>query len=172
MIWKNTFPLNAACSSLNKIKLSLQDPEAVDLFQDILESGFYIRVKATGRSMWPIVKWGDIVILKKVKISSLKIGDLILFKTSQGNPILHRIVLILKTKTLFRTKGDALMVFDAPIEKGFVMGRVEKIEQISSKGSIRSITITSGPWKMINFVIALTSLFVGAVLRAFNWPIK
>ncbi|MDP2750915.1 MAG: signal peptidase I [Nanoarchaeota archaeon] len=52
---------------------------------------------------------GDIIILKKAKPESLKIGDVIVFRTvGRPDPVIHRIVRIDSTtpKYLFTTKGD------------------------------------------------------------------
>jgi len=60
---------------------------------------------------------GDIMILVGVKPENLKIGDILVFRDKQKDPIIHRIVKKWKTngKWYFQTKGDHnLQSIDSP----------------------------------------------------------
>jgi signal peptidase len=74
----------------------------------------------TSGSMWPSLKKGDLVFIKKVDKSELEIGDIIVYKNERGFTI-HRII-ELKEDTL-RTRGDANNVSDQPIEYENIIGR-------------------------------------------------
>ena len=135
------------------------DPQALGLFEDILDSGSSLRVRVTGRSMTPFLRAGDVVVIRKVPVSSLRIGDLIFFKNRQGFPMLHRVVRRRRGpdgKVVLQTKGDSLTAFDRPIEGDRVLGKVCQIERAdSAAGSKRSINLESPLWDTINSLIAV-----------------
>ena len=59
-------------------------------------------------SMEPTIKTGDLIITKKVEIDEIEIGDVILFKASEGEiagkHIVHRVIGIIDGK--YQTQGD------------------------------------------------------------------
>ena len=134
----------------------ISEPEKWRLFEDILKSGSALRVKVTGRSMTPFLRGGEILTLKKADCSSLKRGDLILFRNTAGYPILHRIVQTIREKSraiAFQTKGDALIAFDDPVQENEILGKVCRIE----KGP-RSINMETRIQGRLNYVIAVAGL--------------
>ena len=74
----------------------------------------------TSSSMWPALKKGDIVFIKNVDKSELKVGDVVVYKNERGFTI-HRVT-ELNEKTL-KTKGDANNVSDKPVKYEEVVGR-------------------------------------------------
>jgi len=74
----------------------------------------------TSSSMWPALKKGDIVFIKNVDKSELKVGDVVVYKNERGFTI-HRVT-ELNEKTL-KTKGDANNVSDRPVKYEEVVGR-------------------------------------------------
>src|SRR4030043_1915029 len=131
MFWKNWHQHKNSDTNLNLSLTKKTDPEVLHLFEEILNSDSNLRVKVTGRSMSPFLRGEEILTIKKVPYTSLKIGDLIFFKNGQGYPVLHRII---KKKQVqdgvitFQTKGDALIAFDEPIKNNKILGKVCKIE--------------------------------------------
>jgi hypothetical protein len=88
--------------------------------------------------------------------SSLKKGDLILFRIREGYPILHRIVHTVRGKSgviAFQTKGDALIAFDGPVLDQEILGKVCRIE----KGA-KSIDMETGIQRRLNYLIAVAGL--------------
>ena len=68
-------------------------------------------------SMYPEIKSGDLIILNKVNVKDLKVGDIITFFDPNGNgstTITHRIAEIteINNKIAFKTKGDANNTID------------------------------------------------------------
>jgi signal peptidase I len=126
------------------------DPGVFSLFEDILNSGVGLRVRVTGRSMMPLLRGGELLTLRKVPCSSLKRGDLILFRNKVGYPILHRIVHTIRGKSgtiAFQTKGDALIAFDGPVHDQAILGKVCKIE----KGA-KCINMETGIQRRLNYL--------------------
>lgn len=68
-------------------------------------------------SMYPEIKSGDLIILNKVNVKDLKVGDIITFFDPNGNgstTITHRIAEIteINNQIAFKTKGDANNTID------------------------------------------------------------
>jgi signal peptidase I len=147
----------------------ISEPEKWRLFEDILDSGSALRVKVTGMSMAPFLKGGEVLTLRKVNGSSLKIGDLIFFKNAVGDSILHRIVSISRRGDgviSFRTKGDALIAFDEPVQENEILGKVYKIE----KGT-RWINMETRIQSRLNCLIAVAGFLksrLSSVLHRFK----
>ena len=61
-----------------------------------------------GRSMRPLLRDGDLVVVVKEDPSEIKVGDIIVYKTMDGRYIIHRVigVEIFDGKYYYRTKGD------------------------------------------------------------------
>jgi signal peptidase I len=134
-------------------------PDILRLFEDILRNGTGLRVRVTGRSMAPFLTGGEILTIKKVRYSSLQIGDLIFFKDVCGFPVLHRIIkkYRLDGRFTFHTKGDAVVVFDRPVDEEDVLGKACGIEKIASGGKTKYIDMESRFQKRINYLIAFVS---------------
>ena len=140
----------------------LKNIREITLFEDILDGGSSLRVKVTGRSMAPFLRGGEIVTIKKEPLHALRKGDLIFFKNSQGTPFLHRLIQKITSpdeKIFFRTKGDALIAFDEPVQYQKVLGKVSSIEKIDSVSGSKTINMESFRWRTINAIIARINLF-------------
>lgn len=75
----------------------------------------------TSGSMWPVLKTGDLVIMKGASGVDVEVGQIVVFKNPNGFTI-HR--LIRKDGNKFITRGDANNVDDKPIESSDIVGRV------------------------------------------------
>jgi signal peptidase I len=133
--------------------------EALSIFEDLLSRDISLRVKVTGKSMASFLNGGEILTIRKVSASSLNKGDLIFFKTCEGNPVLHR---ILKKEHkdkvyIFRTKGDALLSMDEPVHESDILGKVCKIES-DADGERKCIDMESSLWRNINYLLAVINI--------------
>lgn len=81
----------------------------------------------TSGSMWPELKKGDMVMIQSVEKSELKVGDIIVYKNSEGISkdnsgfTIHRIIEL--DKNSLRTKGDANEIPDSRIGYDKIIGR-------------------------------------------------
>jgi signal peptidase I len=99
--------------------------------------------KVEGRSMHPTMINGEIVHVGRFDIKTTKPGDILLFKYGEVLAV-HRLI-TLSTNTggedsLLITAGDGLLIYDAPIKAGDVLGKVEFIERngrLISVGSLK-----------------------------------
>ena len=134
--------------------------ESVGLFEDILRNGLSLRLQATGKSMTPFLSGGEILTITKVPAATLRIGDLIFFKTHEGFPLIHRIVKRQQEEhgSLFHTKGDAVLGMDNMISEINVLGKVCRVEQVRRDGEAREIDMESRPQRFLNYMTAMFSL--------------
>ena len=149
--------------------------ETAGLMTDILNQGATLKIKATGQSMHPFVEDGDIVVLVKRPVSSLKTGDLVLARTVAGAAVLHRVVQKYRGRTgrfVFKTQGDALMVIDDPVAEENIMGKAVAIEKTVGHLKMKKINLESTPWKTVGIAIVLFNRLWGALYYAFYLPAK
>lgn len=90
----------------------------------------------SGVSMRPTLYAGDIVIIKTVEPEEVAVGDVILYKLTNGM-VLHRVIEIQEEngQILFITQGDGLSVIDDPVNetqlKGMMVASIPKIGWIT-----------------------------------------
>jgi hypothetical protein len=92
-----------------------------DVIQLIVEDGKEIEIPVYGLSMFPFLRPGNIVRIKKTAFEDFKKGDLIVFQR-EDKLVLHRVV---KTSCSFiESQGDSLLRRDSPIFKGTLVAVV------------------------------------------------
>ncbi|MDA3894653.1 MAG: S24/S26 family peptidase [Desulfobacteraceae bacterium] len=123
----------------------------LNFFSELLEEGYELRLKVTGRSMSPFLKTGSVVTLSQVPVSTLRIGDIIFCRCEDGSYKLHRLIQI--DKDMLITKGDALRAFDPPFDKSDYQGKVICIEQNHPDGAYQR-NMESQPVRVVNYLIA------------------
>jgi signal peptidase len=97
---------------------------AVWLSQGVL--GVYL-FAITSTSMTPSLNVGDLVIVVKAEPSTIRVGDVVVYKNTEGTMVAHRVVDIVVggKKTYFITKGDAVASPDPdPVPPGAIAGKV------------------------------------------------
>lgn len=138
---------------------------APELFEDILNRGLSLRVKATGASMAPFLLGGEVVTIRKAPFSSFRRGDLVFFKNSRGFLTLHRMIGKRNGEEAIRTKGDALASPDEPVARENILGKVYEVETIDPIFGSGRMDMESNPWKTINLLIALIHLVKSTKVR-------
>lgn len=140
----------------------ISESEKLGLFEECLNSGLDLRVRVTGKSMSPFLRGGEMLTIKKVPTHTLRKGDLILFLTGEGSPVLHRIIRFRQSPgnaRVFHTKGDALYGFDEPVHEAAVLGKVVRVERESRHTGENGLRdMDSFLWRRINYLVAVTSL--------------
>ena len=116
------------------------------------ERGEETTCPVSGDSMAPIVRHGDLVIIRHGE-RKLRRGDIVLLRQG-GSLLVHRLVARRKTRAgeFLYTKGDRSGTCDPPVRPDQVLGRV--IEVQGPKGTIR---LTSRFWVVSNYVLAAVS---------------
>jgi signal peptidase I len=95
-----------------------------------LVSGGCVRLTITSASMAPLLLPGDSVLLARVPVAALGVGDLVAL-AAEPCPIVHRIVAASDRwgKQSFVTKGDAGTTYDRQFLLQAVLGRVLLVQR-------------------------------------------
>lgn len=94
------------------------------IIQQLLNEQQKASFTVTGMSMWPFLCHGrDRVILASCAPENLKVGDILLFRTKQGNYLLHRVTALKANQ--FQTTGDGNFFRDGWFENECIIGRVD-----------------------------------------------
>ncbi|MBN1268461.1 MAG: S24/S26 family peptidase [Kiritimatiellae bacterium] len=112
------------------------------LLADLLGNGTAVRIRVTGRSMAPFLRGGEVLTVRPVEPSLLRVGDLVMFgRGGPGEALVHRVVLAGRDRdgsVRLRTKGDGLRGLDEPVAGCRVLGKVCVIERgVAGKGTVR-----------------------------------
>ncbi|MFC1863250.1 signal peptidase I [Thermodesulfobacteriota bacterium] len=130
-------------------------------------------IKFTGYSMYPRLRPGDQLVVKRLSAESLQVGDIAVYTNSGKNLIAHRLIKrISHSECVF--KGDSLLNPDhSTISNKDIIGRVDAIIRKD-----RIISNNSRLGRKINRLIALLScknltsgtirLRIKILLRRFN----
>ncbi len=161
MFLKSSCPRSRPSRAPEQLSLNGRRSDLLRLFEDILNQGLSIRFQVTGRSMKPFLRGGEILTIRQIPSRTIRRGDLILFRSADEVPVLHR-VLTRRTTEIgalrFVTKGDALKSCDAEIHEDCVLGNVEMIEKTVPAAGTVQLHMNSRYFRCLNFTIATADL--------------
>lgn len=124
---------------VKKVKLSLESLSPMLL--DMLEQGMKVELVVTGNSMYPMLRHKrDSVILKKCDNYKLKKGDITLYKRSNGQFVLHRIVKV--NDSTYDFCGDNQHFIEKHIPKDNIIAVVKDFERNEKNYSCSSLCYT------------------------------
>jgi signal peptidase I len=99
---------------------------SADMIREILEKNPFYKLKVYGGSMLPLLRHGEEIIIRRIPMDSIRIGD-VLFCQHEDQFLAHRVVLIMAEKDRPRavvTKGDTLTYLDPVSTEEQILGRV------------------------------------------------
>ncbi len=98
--------------------------------KELLDEGYSVQINVGGNSMYPYLRNGNTVLIKKSPFITLRTGNVIVFR-SVNRLILHRIIAIRKNKSQHKliTKGDSLFFYDNPITEDLYFGKIIEIKR-------------------------------------------
>jgi len=133
-----------------------------EVYKQLLDDGFNIRISTYGSSMFPLITTGD-----KITISpgeNFVIGNLIVF-TRNDQMVCHRLVRAFEKGGIkyYQTQGDSFFGVDEPITSDQILGRVIKIER-------ENVSLTRRTLIFIHPILKFSKLnaFVIAILIKLN----
>ena len=121
----------------------------------LIEKRGWIDIPASGKSMYPLIKEGDIC--RFVPIDSkekLTRNDIILFLADQGQLIGHRFShQYIDKKVYYIFKGDTNMLPDSPVEESQLIGKLTSIK----KGHFRLVQtgMIARLWSVVCFTFPM-----------------
>lgn len=122
------------------------------------ETGKQRLIPITGRSMLPLIRDGDHVVVTHCT-SGIRRGDVVVFR-DKNKLFAHRVLGIYKSKdgATFITKGDNALQFDPPVDGKEVIGRVIGIERGGRRISLETVTLQMGGWLIAVSTVASAKL--------------
>ena len=128
--------LNSSQSSaLSPQSFNLSTHSFEQICTELLRKGHHVKFRAPGDSMYPTICDGDLITVEQRKASDVCVGDIILYHHKNG-VVAHRVVDIkapqssdLSPQHLFFLRGDAALVFDAPVSADHILGKVTLVER-------------------------------------------
>lgn len=109
-----------------------------------LAAGNELRLRVDGDSMTPLIRPGDVVIVKPAALHQLACGDVVTVRRPSGDIVSHRI--IIRSDTALVTKGDNMRRPDPVWHAGDVLGRVVIIERGDTRIDLRSPRLQVVGW--------------------------
>ena len=98
------------------------------LLAEVLRASGSARLRVTGSSMLPTIWPGDVAVLERADIASLRAGDLILFQ-EDSRLYLHRIVALGPDGDGFVTRGDAMPQADPVVRAEQILAKASAVER-------------------------------------------
>ena len=104
---------------------------AFELISIVIQRVGHIELPANGDSMFPFIEQGDLCTFIRHEPSQLKIGDIVLYKSSHGQLVAHRLhqVTCEEGFTQCLCKGDANAGYDEPIGQEQIIGKLTSIRK-------------------------------------------
>jgi signal peptidase I len=148
--------------------MELAGPDADNLIEELLTAGNSVRVKVTGRSMAPFLRGGEILTIQPAAGRRLRIGDIVLFRSSQGRHVIHRVVRVDRAAGMILTKGDALNACDETIDRHSVLGVAGKMERDRRGGNGNIVDLESSGQRLTARFIAWKGKIRSALRGAYG----
>lgn len=124
-------------------EISLDRAHLSGLAAEILTSGGTFRFRATGGSMTPFIKDGDILEVRPVATAAIRRADVVLYRREQhGGLVAHRVVdLNPGSPHVLSLQGDASLFDKETVASTSVLGRVVNVQR-----NDKVMTLDAGPW--------------------------
>ncbi len=138
------------------------------LFEDILARNLILEIQVTGQSMYPSIKSGDVVCVRKMPPTQIPKGSIILTRDNFDNLLLHRLIRKNHPKLPdhMQTKGDALSRLDHPVSHNNILGQVITQKRASPPRQF-SRNMLSFRWKLLNRLNALNQSITLIIRKLF-----
>jgi len=131
----------------------------VGVTQDLLQRGCHVRFRATGTSMHPAIRDGEVVTIVPSSGDAFAVGDVLLCRFGR-RPAAHRVVAVQPSddgRPVLHLHGDNLCSPDRPVRAEDVIGRVLTVNRGGSEQPLE------GPGRRVRFRRIARWLFAAAV---------
>jgi len=117
--------------------------------------------ETTGFSMWPFLKAGSKLFVKKAPIEKLKAGDIILYRKN-NQVVCHRLIKkdARNGKCFFYARGDNALSLSEPLPESAYVG---KGVAILKKGKI--VSLCSFRRRFLNRIIIVIAPYISCMIR-------
>lgn len=141
------------------------DKSLIYFIQKMLDKKGWIDLPAHGSSMFPFIQEGDICRFVISEPLNIKKGDIILFQTSKGQIIAHRLYKVTCVDNLlkYQFKGDTNFGLDKPINSNQIMGKLYSVQK--NRLTFRAANIPSYAWGRLILSFPLLSSWLRTYLN-------
>ncbi len=110
-----------------------------ELLADALRSGGVATLRVFGGSMWPWLRSGDVLSVRRKDPAHIHPGEIVLF-LREGRLYAHRVIRRISHsgRAVLITKGDALPRADAPLADDELLGRVFRVRRAEREFALDS----------------------------------
>lgn len=110
------------------------------LRKEIIRQGRSVQIFASGYSMFPFLRKGDILTIDPAPIEQIKRGDIVVYELNE-KWIAHRVIQINhNTEGLeFLLRGDTCVAFDTPVNKENFIGRISEFQRLNYQKNLNGI---------------------------------
>lgn len=144
------------------------------LRKEAIKNGHAVQTLASGYSMFPFLRKGDLLTVEPVSMDKIKRGDVVVFE-SEEKWIAHRVIRIRNGAAglEFLLRGDTCIEFDPVVDKENFIGSVRVFTRKNSKKELSNGVLNA--WRKIietlgvlyNFPLYLTRILAGLILSPF-----
>ena len=115
------------------------------LRKEIISQGRSVQILASGYSMFPFLRKGDLLTVEPVPMETIKRGDIVVFEMGE-KWIAHRVINIKResNKLNFIPRGDTNLFCDLMVSKINYVGKIQKISR--GENNIRLTTQKRKLW--------------------------
>ena len=137
------------------------------LVKEILRQGHSLRCRTLGRSMLPLIRSGNIILVEPVKVQDLCVGDVVVYHGYAEFLVAHRLIRksLVQGRIVLITKGDTFPGSAVEeVEPEQVLGRVVAVEW----GKGLKIRLSSTPGRLLGILFArifLPGLWVSGLIQ-------
>jgi signal peptidase I len=138
--------------------LKLGEGTFAALGSELLGQGLGLRCCTFGSSMFPLIKTGNIVEAETVGLEDLRVGDIVLYKTSKSTMVAHRLLKMTSQRDarILITKGDSVPWWVLEyVKDDQILGR---LVSITWKNGVR-IKLNGGLGRYLGIWLAILSPF-------------
>ena len=124
----------------------LRPPRFSDVCAALLRGGTPVRFAATGSSMSPAIRDGDVITVEPVRAEAVAVGDVVLYAGARGL-IAHRVLEARRAgDKAFLARGDARGSTGERVGADQLLGRVASVERPAGRPILRQLARAARRW--------------------------
>jgi len=137
--------------SIKRTGITCSSPAFLELSAAILGCGKSLRFKAQGVSMQPLVRDGDVLLIKPVNPATIRPGEIVLFQSQRERVIVHRVLRkrVNHTGVAFLVQGDQAAQPDGWISQDHIFGRLVEITRGQRRIQLRQPAMRLLSWMAV-----------------------
>lgn len=144
------------------------DEQTAFLLKNTIGQEGWIELPSFGKSMFPLIRQGEVCRFAPVQSSTVKKGDILLFYTDSYQLVAHRFLKkeVIDGKLVFIFKGDSNLGYDEPIPEEQILGQLTAI--FKKNKTVHAGNVLLFLWGKLLMNLPVLSLVLQKYLKS-NW---